>query len=658
MEVSKKRAIIYILAMLLVTCYLIWRVCFTIPWQDHIFILSFALLLIGSEIISSITAFILLILRVLHTSKEQEKINVPDFLTTQVVPDVDVIIVTHNEELSLLKKTINAATFLKYPDKNKVHVFVADDGNRPDVQQLADLYNVQYIGMSGNTEAKSGNINNALKHLKSPLVAIFDADMIPFSTFLEHSVPFFTKNFDDVMTDNQAKPLGFVQTPQSFYNSDIFQHNLFLEKEVSNEQDFFSRDINILNGLSDGAIFTGSNAIFLRKAVDEVGGFPTDTLTEDFELGIKINIAGYTSIATVIPESSGTTPLDIKGVIKQRVRWARGVMQSTRNLHIFTNRNIPLLNRIILINSYLYWWSFARRLIYIAAPILYALFKIQVVNANFWLLLLLWAPGYFLLHFALSISPTKIRTEFWGEVHETFFAPYLFMPVVLETVGIKAKKFKVTIKNAKTSFVDRVYILPHLILWFITLFSIIKFNYGKWGSEIILGSIITFWLLLHFVNLTFSLFIGLSRPIHRSSERFSRETKGSIYLSNEPNIVHEIETVDVSEGGFLFHFKDSKQTATVGQEFSGVIYYEDQPIHVQGAILRSFDKNNITLYGVKIVVSVETQNRYLQLIYDGINNLLPSEQNIWITPFDALNINIRVRLEHWMKQISSLLARR
>ncbi|MGA3506815.1 glycosyl transferase, partial [Lactiplantibacillus plantarum] len=77
----------------------------------------------------------------------------------------------------------------------------------------------------------------------------------------------------------------------------------------------------------------------------------------------------------------------MKGVIKQRTRWARGVIQSCRNLHIFTNRHLSFINRIILLNTYFYWWAFFRRMIYMIAPILYALFKIQVVNANFWILM-------------------------------------------------------------------------------------------------------------------------------------------------------------------------------------------------------------------------------------------------------------------------------
>src|SRR5699024_1307945 len=132
---------------------------------------------------------------------------------------------------------------------------------------------------------------------------------IPYQTFSLQSLPYFIKNKNDRIDDNQLKTLGFLQTPHSFYNADIFQYNLFSEKTATNEQDFFSRDINILNGSNGVAIFTGSGALFMREAVNEAGGFPEKTLTEDFELGVRINMAGYTSISTLEPESSGMTPM-------------------------------------------------------------------------------------------------------------------------------------------------------------------------------------------------------------------------------------------------------------------------------------------------------------------------------------------------------------
>lgn len=646
MQLKFYQKFLYILAIFLTVIYLIWRIFFTIPTYHHLFSFIIAVLLLISELASNITAFILIYFRLQFNKKEDNQLTVPQVDKNIIWPDVDIIIVTHDEEIELLRKTVNAAVNIVPGHGQKINVIIADDGNRRVVKKLSKSYGVSYIDMpEGNKKAKAGNINHALKILNAPLVAVFDADMIPFQTFLLHSVPYFIKNELEEKDDNNHKPLGFLQTPQSFYNADIFQYNLFSEKTATNEQDYFSRDINVLNGSNDVAIFTGSNALFSRKAIDDAGGFPENTVTEDFELGVRINLAGYTSLATAEPESSGMTPMDIKGVIKQRIRWARGVMQSTRNLHIFTNRKLSLHSRLILLNVYLYWWSFTRRLLFIIAPILFAIWHVQLVATNFWLLLIFWAPGYLLLHYVMGKSNTNIRGERWGEIQETFFAPYLWLPVVLETLGIKQRKFKVTDKKKGQSTRSLRYGIPYLILWLLDVYALIVFNYGKWGSEILYGGVISFWLLTHLINLTFSLYIAWGRPINRKSERFARQVKGVLQTSRKIDL--PINTVDIADNGLAFTTPDD-HIFEVGELVKIELCQHQDKIQFSGVIRVSYDNQK---YGMSIEqITPADQNKLYSLIYNGKNMLLPWEQDSWMTIYDALLFNMSYHLKSsWMK---------
>ncbi len=52
-------------------------------------------------------------------------------------PDVDILIATHNEETELLYKTVNGCRHMDYPDKSKVHIYICDDGNRPEMAELS-----------------------------------------------------------------------------------------------------------------------------------------------------------------------------------------------------------------------------------------------------------------------------------------------------------------------------------------------------------------------------------------------------------------------------------------------------------------------------------------------------------------------------------------
>lgn len=638
MASSNKKKIFYVLAIALSIIYLVWRLFCTIPWHAKKWVLVFAIILWLCELVSAFTAYITIIFRMITPKDDKEE--KPHLLDDP--PDVDILIATHNEEVDLLEKTVNGAVYIDYP-KEKKHIFICDDGNRPEVKELADKYKIGYVGMEENHEAKSGNLNHALEQMTSPLFVDFDADMIPFSDFLKETVPYFQKNWRDYEKDpDHTKQLGFVQTPQSFYENDIFQFNLFSERIVANEQDFFSRDVNVLYGKHGYTIFTGSNALFFRQAVDKVGGFPTKTLTEDFELGARINIAGYTSYATEEPASSGTTPLDLKGVIKQRARWARGVIQSCRNLHIFLNPKISLMQKTILANSYFYWWSFFRRLVYIFAPSLYALFKVQIVDTNFWQLMLMWAPGYFLLHTVLGDSSSKIRNERWGEVQETFFAPYLFMPVILQTLHIKAHKFAVTSKTYQKNYLDRLYVLPHLALWLMTTVALIKFNWGKWGSEILYGAVITFWLLMHWINLTLALFVSLGRPVYRKQPRFLRKVEGKL------NSGEKFETIDLSDNGMSFEFTDRVKRLEPGSTVLGQLMGDGQQINFRAEIVRRIDQRR---YATKIFVDPKDMNKYDHLVYNRPNRALPTEYDSWITVFDLIQLNLEKRLENMERRL-------
>lgn len=98
-------------------------------------------------------------------------------------PDVDVFIATHNESADLLYKTVNGCKHMRYPDRKKVHIYLCDDSNRPEVAALARKMGVGYFGMEENKLAKAGNLNHALSLTHSPYVATFDADMIPTREF-------------------------------------------------------------------------------------------------------------------------------------------------------------------------------------------------------------------------------------------------------------------------------------------------------------------------------------------------------------------------------------------------------------------------------------------------------------------------------------------
>lgn len=165
--------------------YIGWRIFFTIPFRFGLLSTIFGIALVTAEAIAVLEAFSHY--WNMRASQVPEKPEIPD----EMYPHVDILVATHSEEVSLLYKTLNGCIHLKYPDKSKVHIYLCDDTNRPEMRQLAEQMGVGYFGLSDNTHAKAGNLNHALSKTDSPLVVTLDADMIPTSEFLLETVPFF-----------------------------------------------------------------------------------------------------------------------------------------------------------------------------------------------------------------------------------------------------------------------------------------------------------------------------------------------------------------------------------------------------------------------------------------------------------------------------------
>ena len=318
-----KGKIWFALNMYFTILYLVWRIFFTIPFEYGTVSVVAGVSLLVVEILGMVEAFIHFV-----NMYSVENYPFPKNLPPDQFPDVDIFIATYSEPVDLLYKTVHGCTRMKYPDKNKVHIYLCDDGHRAEMKELAHRLGVNYLDREDHKGAKAGNLNNALAHSDSPYVVTFDADMIPRSNFLMRTIPYFVecdlKNRGKKEEDKVK--LGFLQSPQSFYNLDLFQFNLYSEQRIPNEQDYFYKDIQVARTKTNSVIYGGSNTVLRREALESIGGFYTEAITEDFATGLLLEKEQYVSLGTAEPLASGLSPQDLKDLIQQRVRWARGVI--------------------------------------------------------------------------------------------------------------------------------------------------------------------------------------------------------------------------------------------------------------------------------------------------------------------------------------------
>jgi cellulose synthase (UDP-forming) len=252
-------------------------------------------------------------------------------------PSVDVFIPTYNEPVEMLRRTLLAAIQMKYPHQT----WLLDDGNRPSMAALAKELGVNYLARADNRHAKAGNLNNALAHSTGDLIAIFDADHVPHEDFLMSTLGYL-----------EDPKVAFVQTPQDFYNLNSFQHRESEERKIVwTEQSLFFRVIMPGKDYWNAAFFCGSCAIARRSALESIGGFATETITEDLHTSVRLHKKGFGSVYHAQSLAYGIAPDTFEPYESQRVRWGQGAMQVWRLEGFLTARGLSLAQRLCYLAS-------------------------------------------------------------------------------------------------------------------------------------------------------------------------------------------------------------------------------------------------------------------------------------------------------------------
>jgi cellulose synthase (UDP-forming) len=231
----------------------------------------------------------------------------PDVAPLATRPALDVFVPVYDEAVEIVEPVIAAATRIRGVE---ARVALLDDGDSADMEAMARRHGTAYIRRTVHNGAKAGNVNHALGRTSAPFVAVFDADHVPDPAFAERTVPHMA-----------ADPgVAFVQTPQYYANHGA---NGIARAAWAQQALFFGP---IAEGKdAAGAMFCcGTNVVFQRDALAGAGGFPETSLTEDFELSLRLQEHGWRTV--YVPEvlAHGLGPEDMASYVSQQHRWARG----------------------------------------------------------------------------------------------------------------------------------------------------------------------------------------------------------------------------------------------------------------------------------------------------------------------------------------------
>lgn len=242
-------------------------------------------------------------------------------------PFVSVHVAVHDEPPALVIATLDALAAQAYPS---FEVLVIDN-NTPDPAMWAPVAahaarlgpRFRFFAEQGVVGAKAGALNIALARTDpaARFVAIVDADYQATPDFLAKGV---ARAF--------AAGADFVQFPQAYRGTAGAQA---VEEELGDYFRLYPRAAQA----AGAPLLTGTMSIIARDALERVGGWPTGTITEDADLGVRLWAAGFRGTYAEEVVGRGLLPTDFAGLRTQRARWAAGNVQALRRMPV--NRARP-----------------------------------------------------------------------------------------------------------------------------------------------------------------------------------------------------------------------------------------------------------------------------------------------------------------------------
>jgi cellulose synthase (UDP-forming) len=349
--------------------YIAWRAVSTLnlgqPLNGTFSILLFVLEMLT---LCSGTLQLFLMLRIKDRRREADRLA-QSVHQGEYTPTVDVLIPTYDEPEAILKRTVMGCQALEYTHKE---IYILDDTRRPAIEALAHRLGCHYMTRPDNRYAKAGNLNAAIARTNGDLIAVFDADFVPTTNFLERTVGFF-----------QNPNMGLVQTPQSFYNADPIARNLGLEDILTPEEEVFYRQIQPIRDGAGSVICSGTSFVVRRQALKEAGGFVTDSLSEDYFTGIRLSAQGYRLVYLDEKLSAGLAAETIADHASQRLRWARGTLQAFFiEANPLTIPGLTFLQRLAHLEGLLHWFTSISRVGFLLFPFTYAFLGVIPIQAT------------------------------------------------------------------------------------------------------------------------------------------------------------------------------------------------------------------------------------------------------------------------------------
>lgn len=537
-------------------------------------------------------------------------------MKSENLPAIDVFIPTYNEGIDVLERSITGATHLDWP-KEKLAIWVLDDGKRDWLREFCHDKGVGYIRRADNIHAKAGNINHASKLTRGDFIVTLDADFVPYKNFIYRTLGFF---YDP--------KVAIVQTPQHFFNKDFVQTNLHLHDTTPDEQRLFFDVMMPARDAWDAAFWCGSCSLTRRTAMEECGGVPTTSITEDLLTTLTLLRQGYVTRYLNEKLSHGIAPEELSGLMTQRERWCRGTIQAFYDSMGPMGPGLTLTQRFLFFPTYWFFSPITRIMSHII-PIVFLWTGVPSVYLDHYSTLVDYQIPVILFNFAyeLWIMPGHF-TPLVNTASNTLGSIQVFPTVINSLFSPHARKaFSVTPKGrfnadeTKKTFYHPYSFWTTLLLLVLTIGGTIhsmNTDFTDSTSEAFFPIAAT-WAFFNCIILLLMLFLSIEYPKRRQEERFPLSYPTTLWLTPEHAV--EIELKDLSLSGTRGVIQSDEPNLKH-------IPLANIMIHEQPFPVRVIYKNKNTIRFEFIDLTREQRDHLIGFLYTGRFDNAPKEHSI------------------------------
>ncbi len=225
---------------------------------------------------------------------------------------VSIIVPAYNEEVTAVK-TIKSLLNTEYP---VFEIIFIDDGSTDNTYSVVSEAYADHPKVTILTKPNGGKasaLNFGISHAKYDFTVCIDADTQLKNDAVYHLMTYFTD-------DEIGAVAGTVKVGNE--NNIITKWQAI---EYITAQNMDRRAFDLINSIT---VIPGAIGAFRKSAIEEAGGFTSDTLAEDCDLTMRILKCGYIVRNAAEAVAYTEAPETLEGLLKQRFRWSFGVIQS------------------------------------------------------------------------------------------------------------------------------------------------------------------------------------------------------------------------------------------------------------------------------------------------------------------------------------------